>query len=182
MLYPLPAVLVSVADLAGNTNLFTVAWAGTVCSDPVMVSISVRPSRFSYHMIEETGEFVLNLTTKDLCFATDYCGVRSGAKENKWEKCGLTPLPGKEVKAPIIKESPMSLECRVTEKRELGSHTMFIAKVECVHTDDKYMDEKGTFHLEWADPIVYSHGQYYALGERIGKFGYSVKKDVKGKK
>lgn len=176
MLYPLPAVLVSVADKEGKSNLFTVGWTGTICSDPAMVSISVRPSRYSYHMIEETGEFVINLTTEELAYATDYCGVKSGRDENKWAGTGLTPVPGTKVSVPYIKESPVNIECRVTQKIRLGTHDMFLAKVEMVHVSTKYMDQKERFHLEQAKPIVYSHGTYYSLGKEIGTFGYSVKK------
>ncbi len=176
MLYPLPVVLVSVADKAGNSNLFTVAWTGTVCSDPAMVSISVRKSRYSHHMIEETGEFVINLTTKELAFATDFCGVKSGRDMNKWESCKLTPVKSEIVGAPYVNESPVNIECRVTQMLELGTHDMFIAEVVAVHADKQYMDENNKFDLSKADPIVYSHGTYYTLGKEIGKFGYSVNK------
>lgn len=176
MLYPLPAVLVSVADRSGNTNLFTVAWTGTVCSDPPMVSISVRPERFSHHMIEETGEFVINLTTEALVYATDYCGVKSGRDVDKWREMRLTPIAAEHVKAPMVAESPVNLECRVTQKLELGTHDMFLAEVLAVHVDDQYMDETGKFCLNDAKPLVYSHGRYLATGKEIGSFGYSVKK------
>ncbi len=176
MLYPLPAVLVSVADRAGNTNLFTVAWTGTVCSDPPMVSISVRPERYSYHMIEETGEFVVNLTTEELVYATDYCGVKSGRDVDKWKEMHLTPIPAQHVAAPMLQESPVNLECRVTQKLELGSHDMFLADVLAVHIDERYMDESGRFCLNDARPLVYSHGRYLATGRELGSFGYSVKK------
>lgn len=176
MLYPLPAVLVSVADREGNTNLFTVAWTGTVCSDPPMVSISVRPERYSYHMIEATGEFVINLTTEALAYATDYCGVKSGRDVDKWREMKLTPVPAEHVGAPMVAESPVNLECRVTQKLELGTHHMFLAKVLAVHADEWYMDESGRFHLNSAKPLVYSHGRYLTVGEEIGKFGYSVQK------
>ncbi len=179
MLYPLPAVLVSVADREGNANLFTVAWTGTICSDPPMVSISVRPERYSYHMIEETGEFVINLTTGDLAYATDYCGVKSGRDVDKWQEMKLTPVPAEHVGAPLIAESPVNLECRVTQKLELGTHHMFLAKVLSVHADEQYMDENGRFHLNSAKPLVYSHGRYLTVGEEIGKFGYSVQKKRK---
>lgn len=179
MLYPLPVVLVSAADREGKTNLFTVGWTGTICSDPAMVSISVRPSRYSYHMIEETGEFVINLTTEKLAYATDYCGVRSGRDEDKWKSVKLTPVPGTKVKAPCILESPVNIECRVTQKILLGTHDMFLAKVEMVHVSTEYLDEKERFHLEDAKPIVYSHGTYFSLGKAIGTFGYSVKKTKK---
>lgn len=176
MLYPLPAVMVSVASKTGEKNIFTVSWAGTICSDPPMVSISVRPNRHSYHMIEETGEFVINLTTKDLAFATDYCGVVSGRDVDKFEKLGLTPLKGKVVNAPLIEESPVNIECRVKQKIPLGTHDMFLADVVAVTVDDKYMNEKDSFNLQAADPIVYSHGGYFTLDKEVGRFGYSVRK------
>ena len=179
MLYPLPVVLVSVSDGKGKDNLLTVAWAGTVCTNPPMVSISVRPERYSYSFIRDTGEFIINLTTKELAFATDYCGVVSGREEDKWEKCHLTKLPGKEVKVPYVKESPVSIECKVKKIEELGSHHMFIAEVVAVHCDDRYMDKSGSFHLEKAEPLVYSHGEYYGTGEKCGKFGYSIQRKKK---
>lgn len=179
MLYPLPVVLVSTADKNGRKNVFTVAWAGTICSDPPMVSISVRPGRYSYHMIKETGEFVINLTTKELAYATDYCGVVSGRDVDKFEKMRLTPIPADIVKVPMIKESPVNIECVVKEVKELGTHHMFIAQVAMVHADEKYMDGKNKFHLNDASPIVYSHGSYMTLGKEIGTFGYSVKKNKK---
>lgn len=181
MLYPLPAVLVSVADREGNTNLFTVAWTGTVCSDPPMVSISVRPERYSYHMIEETGEFVVNLTTEALAYATDYCGVKSGRDVDKWRKMNLTPVAGEHVRAPMVAESPVNLECKVTQKLELGTHHMFLARVLAVHADERYMDRDGRFHLNDAKPLVYSHGWYLTVGKEIGSFGYSVKKAKKNR-
>lgn len=181
MLYPLPAVLVSVADRAGDKNLFTVAWTGTVCSDPPMVSISVRPERYSYHMIEETGEFVVNLTTEALAYATDYCGVKSGRDVDKWQKMNLTPIPGEYVGAPMVAESPVNIECKVTQKLELGTHHMFLAKVMAVHADERYMDQTGRFHLNDAKPLVYSHGKYLVVGKEIGSFGYSVKKSKKNR-
>ena len=175
MLYPLPAVLITVADKKGNSNIFTVAWVGTICSDPAMVSISVRPSRYSYHMIEETGEFVINLTTRDLAFATDYCGVKSGRDVDKFKELGLHTATADKVCAPLLEESPVNMECKVTQIQHLGTHDMFIAEVVSVHADEKYMDENGKFSLEKADPIAYSHGTYYTLGEKLGTFGYSVK-------
>lgn len=181
MLYPLPVVMVSVADKAGNSNIFTVAWTGTICSNPPMVSISVRPERYSYHMIQETGEFVINLTTKELTYATDYCGVQSGKTVDKWERLHLTRIPGREVQVPLIAESPVNIECKVTEVKKLGTHDMFLAEVVAVQVDDVYMDEKQRFHLTKAEPIVYSHGEYYLLGEKLGKFGYSIQKDFKKK-
>lgn len=176
MLYPLPVVMVSVADKEGKSNIITIAWAGTVCSNPPMVSISVRPERYSYDIIKETGEFVINLTTKELTYATDYCGVKSGRDVDKFKEMGLTALPGKEVKAPLIGESPVNIECKVTQVLPLGSHDMFLAEVVAVHVDEKYIDEKGKFHLDKAEPIAYSHGDYLATGELLGTFGYSVKK------
>ncbi len=176
MLYPLPVVLVSAADEEGNTNVLTVAWAGTVCSDPPMVSVSIRPERYSYRMIKETGEFVINLTTEELAYATDYCGVVSGRDADKFKNMHLTPVKGDVVKAPLIKESPVNIECIVKDIKSLGSHDMFIAQVAAVHVDEKYMDTKNKFHLEDAHPIEYSHGIYMSLGKRIGTFGYSVRK------
>ena len=176
MVYPLPAVMVSTADKEGNTNIFTVAWTGTVCTNPAMVYISVRPERYSYHMIEESGEFVINLTTEALTYATDYCGVRSGKDVDKFKEMGLTAIPASVVKAPMIGESPVNIECKVREIKPLGSHDMFLADVVAVHADEKYMDEKHKFHLEQAEPIIYSHGTYFACGEQLGTFGYSVKK------
>ena len=176
MLYPLPAVLVSVADRAGKSNLLTLAWTGTICSEPPMVSISVRPERYSHHMIEETGEFVINLTTEELVYATDYCGVKSGKDVDKWAEMNLTPIAAEHVKAPMVAESPVNLECRVTQKLELGSHDMYIAEVLAVHVDDRYMDDTGRFNLNDAKPLVYSHGRYLATGKELGSFGYSVRK------
>lgn len=179
MLYPLPAVMVSVADKEGNSNIITVAWAGTVCTNPPMLSISVRPERYSYHMIRETGEFVVNLTTEKLAYATDYCGVKSGRDTDKWKAVGLTRETASQVLAPLIKECPVNLECRVKRVDELGSHHMFLAEVVAVHVDEAYMDEKDTFHLSDAKPLAYSHGRYYGLGKCLGTFGYSVKKKNK---
>ena len=176
MLYPLPAVMVSVADREGRTNIITVAWAGTICTKPPMVSISVRPSRYSHHMILETGGFVINLTTRALVRATDYCGVRSGRDVDKWKEAGLTPMRSDAVDAPCIAECPVNIECRVVRTEQLGSHDMFIAEVAAVHVDDRYMDGKGRFHLEDARPIVYSQGEYYDLGEKLGRLGYCVQK------
>lgn len=182
MLYPLPAVLVTVRDREGRDNMITIAWTGTVCTNPPMLYISVRPERHSYQAIKETGEFVVNLSTTAMTKAVDYCGVRSGRDVDKFKETGLTRLPATEVQAPLIEESPVNIECRVREELPLGSHHMFIADVVHVTVDDKYMDEKGTFHLEKADPIVYSHGTYFNLGEKKGSFGYSVRKKKKGKR
>jgi len=181
MLYPLPVVMISVCDKEGKTNIITVAWAGTVCTNPAMVSVSVRPERYSYQMMRETGEFVINLTTKELVFATDYCGVKSGRDVDKFKACGLTPIKGQCVQAPMIKESPVNIECKVRDIQELGSHHMFLAEVLAVHADDRYMDEKNKFCLEKAEPIVYSHGAYLATGESLGTFGFSIKKNEKQK-
>lgn len=176
MVYPLPAVMVSVRDQAGQDNIITVAWTGTICTNPPMAYISVRPERYSYHMIKESGEFVINLTTRDLAWATDYCGVTSGRDVDKFAKCHLTKEAADEVSAPLIAESPVNIECKVREIKELGSHHMFLADVVAVHADEKYMDETGRFCLDQAEPIAYSHGTYYSLGEKLGTFGYSVKK------
>lgn len=176
MLYPVPVVMISVKGKEGQDNVFTVAWAGTICSDPPMVSISVRPERHSYQMIKDTGEFVINLTTKDLVFATDYCGVKSGRDVDKFKEMKLTKGKGQVVNAPIIEESPVNLECKVTEVKELGVHHMFLAEIVAVNVDDKYMDENNKFHLEQADLVAYSHGSYYALGDLLGTFGFSVRK------
>lgn len=176
MLNPVPAVMVSVTDKEGKSNISTVAWAGTVCTNPPMVSISVRPSRYSYQILEETGEFVINLTNESLVKACDYCGVVSGRDIDKFAKTGLTPIPMEHVHAMGIDESPVNMECKITEKRELGSHTMFIAEVVGVTVDDQYMDETGKFHINESGLVMYSHGEYFALGKKLGKFGYSVKK------
>ncbi|MBR6477578.1 MAG: flavin reductase family protein [Lachnospiraceae bacterium] len=176
MLYPLPVVMVSVADKTGKPNIITIAWTGTICSDPAMVSISVRPERYSHQILKDTGEFVINLTTKDLAFATDYCGVKSGRDVDKFKEMHLTAMPASVVKAPLIGESPVNIECQVTEVKTLGSHDMFMAKVVAVHADEKYMDENHKFHLDRAEPIIYSHGTYFTCGESLGTFGYSVRK------
>lgn len=184
MLYPVPAVMVTVADREGNSNILTIAWAGTICSSPPMVSISVRPERYSYEMIKETGEFVINLTTEKLAWATDFCGVRSGRDTDKWKETGLTPEKAQAVSVPLIKESPVNLECRVIKAEQLGSHDMFLAEVVAVDVDEAYMNEAGTFLLSSAKPLAYSHGRYYGLGECLGTFGYSVrkKKETGGRK
>ena len=182
MLYPLPAVMVSVTDKEGKSNIITVAWTGTVCTNPPMVYISVRPERYSYHMIEETGEFVINLTTEKLAYATDYCGVKSGRDVDKFEKMHLTPEKADKVKAPMIQESPVNIECKVVKKEELGSHHMFLAEVVSVHVDEQYLDEKNRFALEKTELISYVHGEYYSLGKLLGNFGYSIRKPEKEKK
>ena len=177
MLYPLPAVMVSAADKAGNANILTVAWTGTVCSDPAMLYISVRPERYTYHMIRETGEFVVNLTTERLAYATDWCGVRSGRDVDKWKEMALTKGEAdKLVYAPVILESPVNIECRVTEVKELGSHHMVLAEVAAVQVDERYMKKGGKFELNSTGLLAYSHGEYLGLGKELGKFGWSVKK------
>lgn len=175
MLYPLPVVMVSCSD-KGKDNIITCAWAGTICSDPAMLSISVRKERFSYNMILNSGEFVVNLVTKDLAFATDYCGVASGKDVDKFEKMKLTKQPSKNVSCPSIMESPVNLECKVKEVKHLGTHSIFMAEIVGVTVDDKYMDESGRFNLNDSNLVAYSHGRYFTLGEELGKFGYSVKK------
>lgn len=177
MLYPLPAVLVSTADKEGKSNILTVAWTGTVCTNPPMVYISVRPERFSYHMLKESGEFVINLTTKRLAYAADYCGVRSGKDTDKWKDCRLTRCGTASLRfAPAIEESPVHIECKVKDIQELGSHHMFLADVTAVRVDDSYMDERGRFNLSKTGLIAYTHGEYTDLGKLIGTFGWSVRK------
>ena len=176
MIYPLPAVMVSVTDGEGHDNIITVAWTGTVCTNPAMAYISVRPSRYSYDMIRKTGEFVINLTTEKLAFATDFCGVRSGRDVDKFRKLNLTKEKAQFVSAPMIGEAPVSIECRVREVKELGSHDMFLADVLAVHADEAYMDKNNRFCLNDAGLLVYSHGEYLAGGRKVGTFGYSVKK------
>lgn len=183
MLYPLPAVMVSCSEEGKEDNIITVAWTGTICTNPPMVYISVRPSRYSYDMIKNSGEFVINLTTKDLVKAVDYCGVRSGRDVDKFAKMHLTKEPATHVSAPLIKECPVNIECKVTEIKELGSHHMFLADVVGVNVEKSLLDENGKFCLNDANLVMYSHGEYFSLGELLGTFGYSVqkKKNKKGK-
>jgi len=177
MIYPLPAVMVTCGSVPEEYNIMTVSWTGTICTDPPMCYISVRPSRHSYGIIKKYGEYVINITTKALAYATDWCGVKSGAEYNKFTEMGLTPVSGKIVKAPLIKESPVNIECIVKEIKELGSHHMFISEVVAVNAEKSLYDVKtGVFRLYAAEPIFYSHGKYYETGKFIGKFGYSVKK------
>ena len=177
LIYPLPAVLVSCGEKPEEYNLLTIAWTGTVCTNPPMCYISVRKERHSYDIIRRTGEFVINITTEELAKATDWCGVRSGRDENKWEAMGLTPMRTEHVKAPIVAESPLSICCRVRQVVELGSHDMFLADVVGIEADERYIDpETGKFSLDKARPIVYSHGEYFSLGEMLGHFGWSVRK------
>jgi flavin reductase (DIM6/NTAB) family NADH-FMN oxidoreductase RutF len=176
MLYPVPAVMVSCQRPGERPNIITVAWAGTVCSDPAMVSVSIRKERYSYDIIKESGSFVINLVSRDLTAAMDTCGVRSGRDMDKFKELHLTPQPSQHVEAPGIAECPVNLECRVTRVIPLGTHDMFLAEVVGVSVDRRYMDEKGTFHLNDAGLVAYSHGTYFELGEKIGTFGYSVRK------
>jgi flavin reductase (DIM6/NTAB) family NADH-FMN oxidoreductase RutF len=180
MIYPLPAVLVTCGETPEEYNLITVSWTGTICSDPPMCYISVRPSRHSYEIIKRTGEYVINLTTEELARATDWCGCRSGAKYNKWKETGLTPAAATIVKAPILAEAPISIECKVKQILELGTHHMFISEVVNVIADDRYIDqETGAFSLKKSNPLVYSHGHYFKMGDSVGKFGWSVEKKKK---
>lgn len=172
LLYPLPVVMVSVGDM-DKPNIITLAWAGTICSDPAMVSISIRKERASYPMVKESGEFVINLVTEDLIRACDYCGVKSGRDVDKFKEMKLTPSKSQHVGAPSIAESPVNIECKVTEVKELGSHDMFIAEVVGITVDDKYMNENGKFELNSTNLVTYSHGEYFLLGKKVGKFGYS---------
>ncbi len=176
LVYPAPAVLVSCSD-GRRDNLFTVAWTGTICTNPAMLSISVRPERFSYDIIRSSMQFTLNLTTAAMARATDLCGVRSGRDCDKWQLSGLHRYPGVAVSCPAVEESPLSIECRVKSILPLGSHDMFIAEVVNVLADERYLDpESGRFELRQAGLMSYSHGAYYMQGEQIGTFGFSVKK------
>ena len=182
MLYPVPAVLVSVADSAGNDNLITIAWTGTVCSDPAMTYISVRKERYSHHMLKENKEFVINLVSKEICRAADFCGVRSGRDLDKFEATGLTREKASTVNVPLVKESPVNIECKVTQVLELGSHDMFLAKVTAVQVDESLLDEKVKLDLNKAHLVAYSHGEYQTFDNILGTFGYSVKKKDKKEK
>ncbi|WP_022773734.1 flavin reductase family protein [Butyrivibrio sp. AE2015] len=182
MLYPTPAVMVSCMREGEKPNIITVAWAGTICSDPAMLSISVRKERYSYDILKETGEFVVNLTSKKLTRAADWCGVRSGREYDKFKEMNLTPLESQKISAPGIAESPVNIECKVKQSIDLGSHTIFIAEVMCVTVDDKLLDDKGKLDLGKAKLVAYSHGEYFMLGEKVGKFGYSVAKKATAKK
>ncbi|HOP65047.1 MAG TPA: flavin reductase family protein [Spirochaetota bacterium] len=176
MIYPLPAVMVSCGTEPEFYNIVTVAWTGTVCTSPPMTYISLRKERYSYNIIRDSGEFVINLTTEELAFATDFCGVRSGRDINKFAHLGLTPAEASVVKAPLIAESPVNIECRVSRVIELGSHDMFLAEVAAVNVEEGYIDETGKFRFESARPLCYSHGSYYGLSKELGTFGYSVMK------
>ncbi len=180
--YPIPAVMVSCGDFE-NSNIITVAWTGILNTNPAMVYISVRPERYSYNLIKESGEFVINLTTESLAYATDWCGVKSGANVDKFKEMKLTKQKANFVKCPMIEESPVSVECKVKEIRDLGTHHMFVAEVLAINADDKYIDEKGGFDISKCNLMAYANGGYYPLGKKIGKFGYSVeKKKNKNKK
>lgn len=178
MLYPVPAVMVSCQKENEKPNIITVAWCGTICTNPPMAYISVRPERYSYEIIKESKEFVINLVTRELTKACDYCGVKSGRDIDKFKKLNLTPAKSCVVNAPSILESPVNIECRVKDILELGSHHMIIADVVKVGIDPKFINKKGKLCLNKADLITYSHGDYYALGDYIGNFGYSVKKTI----
>ncbi len=183
MIYPLPAVMVSCGSVPEEFNILTISWTGTICTNPPMCYISVRPGRHSYEIIKRNGDFVINLTTRELAYATDWCGVRSGKDYNKFSEMNLTPVPSKFVKAPMIEESPVNIECIVKEIKELGSHHMFISEVVAVNADEEYIDKKtGLFRLIDAEPINYLHGKYYETGKFIGKFGFSVEKKKSKKK
>ena len=174
-IYPIPAVMVSCGDFK-KSNIITVAWTGILNTNPAMVYISVRPERYSYNLIKESGEFVINLTTEELAYATDWCGVKSGANVDKFKEMKLTKEKANFVKCPMIKESPVSVECKVKEIRNLGSHHMFVADVLAINADNKYIDENGAFDISKCDLIAYANGGYYSLNKKIGKFGYSVQK------
>jgi len=183
MLYPLPVVLVSTADKEGHDNILTIAWTGTVCTDPPMLYISVKKERYSYHLLKESGEFVVNLASESLKKAVDWCGVRSGASYDKWKEMKLSRGEAKALTyAPVIRESPVNIECKVSEVKELGSHDMFLAKVMAVQAEDAYLDGHGRFDFSAVHPITYSHGAYFCLGKELGSFGWSVKKKKKKKR
>lgn len=183
MVYPVPAVMVSLGDNPNNYNIITIAWTGTICSDPAMTYVSIRKERHSHQLLCDSKSFVINLTTKKLAKVTDFCGVKSGRDFNKFETTGLTPIPAVHVSAPMIQECPVNIECRVTEIKPLGSHDMFIAEVVAVHVNENLLNETGRLCLEKANLIAYSHGHYYGLEEKpLGKFGYSVEKPSTKKK
>ena len=179
--YPIPAVMVSCGTME-KSNIITVAWTGIINTNPAMVYISVRPTRYSYNLIKDQGEFVINLTTKNLVKATDWCGVKTGAKVDKFKEMKLHKEKANFVKCPMIKESPVSVECKVKEIKELGSHTMFMAEVVAINVDEKYIDNKGAFDITKCDLMAYANGNYLAMGKKLGKFGFSVKKKKKNKK
>lgn len=182
LLNPVPVVMVSCADTQGKPNIITVAWTGTINSDPPMLSISVRKERHSHRIIKETGEFVVNLTNERLAFATDFCGVKSGKSVDKFETMKLTPVKSTKIKAPGIMESPVNIECKVKDVISLGTHDMFIAEILAVNVDEDLLDEKGKLHLDKAGLIVYSHGEYWSLKKSLGYFGFSVTKKKNARK
>ena len=175
MVYPVPPVMVSCGDME-NSNILTIAWTGIICTDPAMTYISVRKERHSYDIIKRSGEFVINLASSSLAKSVDFCGVKSGKDIDKFKECNLTKEQATEINTPMIKECPINIECKVKEIKELGSHDMFIAEILAVNVDEKYLDETGRFDMEACDLIAYSHGQYYSLGDKLGKFGFSVQK------
>ena len=177
-IYPIPAVLVSCGDME-KSNIMTVAWTGIINTNPAIVYISVRPERYSYGLIKENNQFVINLTNERLAYATDWCGVRSGAKYDKFKEMKLTKEEANFVTCPMIKQSPVSVECEVIEEKNHGSHVQFVAKVLAINADKKYIDENGAFDISKCNLISYSNGGYYTQGRKIGKFGFSVKKSKK---
>ena len=179
-IYPLPVVMVTCGNME-NSNIMTAAWTGIINTNPAMCYISVRPERYSYQLIKKSGEFVINLTNKELAYATDWCGVKSGAKVDKFKEMHLTKEKAKNLECPIIKESPVAIECKVKEIRELGSHHMFIAEILSIDADNQYIDEKGAFDISKCNLITYANGKYCSLGKQVGKFGYSVQKKKKKK-
>lgn len=183
LLYPVPAVMVSCRSNTGVNNIITVAWTGIICSDPAMLYVSIRPERYSYDMIKETGSFVVNLPDRSLAYALDFCGVKSGRDVNKFEKLGLTAEKSNLTDAPYIGESPVNIECRVKDVISLGSHDMFLSEILCVNVEDRLLDKSGKLHLNKADLICYNHGEYRALSDSLGTFGFSVrKKPLKSRK
>lgn len=180
MLFPIPVVMATVGDMEGDYNIITIAWTGIVCTNPPMCYISVRPERYSYALLEKHREFGINLTTADLAFATDWCGVKSGKDFDKFKEMNLTPFAGDHIKAPLIAESPINLECKVTEIKPLGSHHMFLAEIAAVHASKAHVStQSGAFHLDRANPVCFSHGKYYQTGKFLGRFGFSVQKKKK---
>lgn len=180
LLAPVPPALVSCGTVE-NPNVLTIAWTGIINTKPPMTYISVRPSRYSYNIIKESGEFVINLTTSAMCKTADFCGVKSGAKVNKFEKCHLTPSKATKINAPLIEECPVSIECKVTEIKPLGTHDMFIAEIVGVNVEEKYIDSKGKLNLQQCGLAAYAHGEYFALGRKLGDFGFSVRKKKKSR-
>jgi len=182
MLYPVPVVMLSCGSTPETHNIITVSWTGTICSDPPMLSVSIRPERHSYALIKDSGEFMVNLVTREMATAADWCGVKSGQQEKKFQAQGLTPSKASKLSAPIIKESPVNIECKTTQVIPLGTHDLFLANVVAVQVDEHYIDQSGKFRLDKADPVCYSHGFYYTLGQNLGHFGFSVRKKKPGTK